>query len=277
MSRRRLVLTADDLGRDPRTDATVLDLLEAGHVSATTLLSVGPGAAAAADRARALGVTPRLHATLTSERGLDPWSARSGCAALMDDGGALPLDGSLALARASASDVVGEVAAQLAWMRSRGLAPAGADSHAGTLYGLDGAPWLPAVLTWCAQEGLAFRLPRDLRPYLGEPPPEVAALHSQAVDLADGLGVTLPAAMITNRRTAAELGSYEAFRAHIVAALETLPAGTSELFLHPADGLPGPTGQIRAWEARLLRDQVWHGALASSAVEIVTDWWHGDA
>ncbi|WP_420114603.1 ChbG/HpnK family deacetylase [Pseudactinotalea sp.] len=273
MSERRLVLTADDLGRDPHTDATVLALLEAGHVSATTLLAVGPGAAAAAAGAHALGTTPRLHATLTSERGLDPWPARSGCAAVMDDGGVLPLDGSLARARASVGDVVGEVAAQLTWLRGRGLAPAGVDSHAGTLYGLDGAPWLAAVLRWCAEQGLAFRLPRDLRPYLGEVAPELAAQHAHAVALADSLGVALPAAMITNRADAAELGSYESLREQMVAALDTLPVGTSELFLHPADGLPGPTGRIRSWEARLLRDPAWHDALTSSALEIVPDWW----
>ncbi|GAB2601287.1 ChbG/HpnK family deacetylase [Pseudactinotalea suaedae] len=273
MTERRLVVTADDLGRDPRTDATVLDLLREGHVTATTLLAVAPGAADAAAGAVALGSTPRLHATITSERGLAPWPPRSPGSAVMADGGALPLDTGLALARASVDDVVAEVAAQLAWMRAQGMAPAGLDSHAGTLYGLDGGPWLHPVLRWCASEGLAFRLPRDLRPYLGRPEPEVAALHARAVALADDLGVALPAAMITNRSSAAALGRYETLRQQLVVALDSLPAGTSELFLHPADGLPGPVGQVRAWEARLLRDPVWHDAVASAAVELVGDWW----
>ena len=273
MTERRLVLTADDLGRDPRTDATVLDLLRHGHVTATTLLAVTPGAADAAAGAVALGTTPRLHATITSEHGLAPWPPLSRGSAVMADGGALPLDAGLALATASVEDVVAEVAAQLAWMRAQGMAPAGVDSHAGTLYGLDGGPWLAPVLRWCASEGLAFRLPRDLQPYLGRPEPGVVALHERAVALADDLGVALPTAMITNRISAAGLGRYEVLREQLVIALDSLPGGTSELFLHPADGLPGATGQVRAWEAQLLRDPVWHDALASAAVELVADWW----
>lgn len=261
MSGRRLVITADDLGRDPGTDATVLALLERGHVTATTLLTVTPGAADAAAQLAALGVTPRLHATLTSERGIERWRARS-------DNAALPL----ALASTTVDDVIAELAAQLAWMREHGITPTGADSHAGTLYGLDGGPWLAPVLHWCAAEQLAFRLPRQLAPYLGEVPAELAARHRDAVALADQLGVPLPEAMITNRAGAAELGSYEALREQMIGALTTLPEGTSELFLHPAEGLPGPTGQIRAWEARLLRDPAWHEALASAAIEPAPDW-----
>lgn len=265
MRRRRLVITADDLGRDPCTDATVLDLLAAGHVTATTLLTVTPGAAAAVARLAALGVRPRLHATLTSERGLAPWPARSRNAILQPT-----------LARASVDDVMAELAAQLAWLREHGSAPSGADSHAGTLYGLDGGPWLAPVLRWCAAEGLAFRLPRHLAPYLGEVPADLADRHRDAVALADQLGVPLPEAMITNRATAAELASYDALLEQLTSALAALPEGTSELFLHPAEGLPGPVGQVRAWEARLLRDPAWHEALASADLETASDWWSRD-
>lgn len=267
---RRLVITGDDLGRDPHTDATLLELLAAGHLSATTLLAVGPDAASAGRRAAALGVRPRLHATLTSERDLPPWPARSPRAAVMGDDGMLPEDVAVTSARARVADVLAEVAAQLDWMRALGLAPEAVDSHAGTLYGLDGGPWLGAVLEWCAAHGLAFRLPRDLRPYLAEPPPPLTSAHAQAVALADRLGVPIPAAMITNRGGS---GDYDDLRDGLIAALDELPEGTSELFLHPADGLPGPAGRIRAWEARLLRDPRWHDALASAAVEIVGDWW----
>jgi predicted glycoside hydrolase/deacetylase ChbG (UPF0249 family) len=276
VSSRRLVITADDLGRDPHTDATVLGLVAAGHVTATTLLTVAPGAADAAARVAALGLTPRLHATLTSERGLAPWPACSGNPALVTDAGALPFEMGLAPTAASVAALLGELAAQLAWLRDRGIAVTGADSHGGTLYGLDGGPWLAPVLRWCAAEHLAFRLPRSLTPYLGQVPAEIAARHRDAVALADQLGVPLPETMITNRATAAELGSYEALREHTIRALATLPVGTSELFLHPADDLPGATGQIRAWEAMLLRDPAWHDALASTAVETVPDWLDGD-
>jgi len=270
---RRLVVTADDLGRDPATDATVLGLLAAGRVTATTLLVVTPHAAAAAEAATRLGVTPRLHVALTSEGGLPPWSPLSGAPSLHDGGGQLPADPQVLDAHAVETDVLAELDAQLAWMHERGLHPWGVDSHAGTLYGLAGRSWLGPALWWCGSAGLAFRLPRDLRPYLGGPPaPELARRHEAAVALADELGVPLPAAMLTNRRTAAELGDYEALRDHLVAALDDLPDGVSELFLHPAEGLPGEAGRTRAWEARLLRDPAWWDAVSRAGVELVHDW-----
>lgn len=271
MSRRRLVVTADDLGRDPVSTATVLGLLAEGHVTATTLLVVGPGAADAAAGAAALGVTPRLHATLTSEHDLPPWSPLS--RRMLDGAAHLAADPHL-LQDLTEEDVAAELTAQLAWMRGAGLHPGGADSHAGTLYGLTGTSWLELTLRWCAEHGLAFRLPRDLAPYLGAPPPgDLAARHREALALADALGVPLPATTLTNAGSAVELGSYETLRDRTIEMLDRLPEGTSELFLHPAEGLPGETGRTRAWEAQLLRDPAWRAALDAARIELVPDWW----
>lgn len=265
---RKLVVTADDLGRDPATDATVLGLLADGHVTATTLLVVSPRASDLTAAVLAVGITPRLHLALTSERGLEPWRSRGTGSGLVGPEGTLPV-GPAALGSATTADVLAELDAQLLALRGWGVSPEVVDSHAGTLYGLDGRPWLAPTLRWCADHGLGFRLPRRLEPYLGPAPDDVARAHGAAVAVADGLGVPLPETMITNRRTAVELGGYEALRDHLVAALDTLPEGTSELFLHPAEGLPGEVGAVRSWEARLLRDPRWHDALAAAEVETV--------
>lgn len=259
---RRLVITADDLGRDEATTAVIAALLAEGHVTAATLITIAPGSERAAEQARRLGVGPHLHITLTSEAGLPPWRWLTG-----GSGRAAP-------------DVLREMDAQLRWMHGRGLRPAAADSHAGVLYGLsdsDGADGslLSAALRWCARHGLAFRLPRDARLWWGGPlPPPLAAAHEQAVALADALGVPLPAAIVTNRHSAAELGGYATLRNDLIARLAELPDGTSELFLHPSaeDAVAGPAGVVRAWEARLLRDPAWHRALATEGIEVVSQW-----
>jgi predicted glycoside hydrolase/deacetylase ChbG (UPF0249 family) len=273
---RRLVVTADDLGRDPATTDVVLGLVADGCVTATTLIPVAPESARAAARARELGVTPRLHLTLTGERGLPPWRPLAVGGHLAGPDGALAEDPLVLGARGDedvAADVVEELDAQLAWMRGQGLAPTAADSHGGTLYGLHGRSWLAETLAWCGRHGLAFRLPRDPVPYLGGPvPAELANLHARAVGLADALGVALPEVIMTNRLTAAQLGSYEALLADLVARLDTLPEGTSELFLHPSTADAALDGAVRAWEARLLRDPAWHAAVAASGVELVDGW-----
>jgi hypothetical protein len=272
--RRRVVITADDLGREEETTAVIAALLADGYVSATTLITVSPAAAGAAALARDLAVTPHLHITLTSEQGLPPWRPLAGPSSLVDRDGRL---GDVAVAqRARLADIRREMDAQLAWMGEHGLAPPAADSHAGVLYGLSGdGSRLTEVLAWCARHGLAFRLPRDAVPWWGGPlPPPLAAAHEQAVRFADALGVPLPATIVTNRHRADELGGYEQLRAEMLDLLAGLPEGTSELFLHPssAAAVPGPDGVVRVWEARLLRDPVWHQALAAEGVEVVTHW-----
>lgn len=273
---RRLVITADDLGRDDGSSQEIVALLAERYVTATTLITVAPESAAAVAAVRRLGVTPHLHVTLTSERGRPPWRPLSEAASLVDETGALPVDPVAAAEQAAPADVVREMDAQLAWLRGQGVAPSAADSHSGVLYGLWGRSLLADALRWCARHGLAFRLPRDPRPWWGGPlPAPLAAAHEQAVALADALGVPLPATVVTNRRSAGELGGYEALREAMLATLAGLPEGTSELFLHPsrADAVPGPAGVVRAWEARLLRDPVWHRALSAEGVEVVSGWW----
>ncbi|MEV0830479.1 carbohydrate deacetylase [Nonomuraea rubra] len=273
---RRVVITADDLGREPGTTEVVVKLLAEGQVSASTLICVSPEAERAAGRVAETGVVPRLHVTLTSERGLPRWRPLDGPASLADPDGTLSDDPYVLGARGEAGDVIREADAQLRWMRERGLAPVAADSHAGTLYGLHGRSWLAEALAWCARHGLAFRLPRDPEPYFGGPlPPALAAAHELAVAHADALGVAIPQTIATNRRTARELGTYERLRDDYLRRLAALPEGTSELFLHPSreDAVRGPDGVVRVWEARLLRDPVWHKALDSEGVEVAGGWW----
>src|SRR5699024_1056838 len=56
-----------------------------------------------------------------------------------------------------------------------------------------------------------------------------------------------------------------------ITQVRTLPQGTSELFLHPSSA-PGERLRARRWEARLLRDPLWHEALAQEVDELVAGW-----
>lgn len=276
---RGVVITADDLGREPGTTEVIAALLAEGYASATTLITVSPTAEDAVQRLAQIGVLPHLHVTLTSERGQPRWPALNGISSITDPDGTLTDDPFALAGRGGAEDVIREADAQLNWMRQRGLSPVTADSHSGTLYGLHGGSWaqqiLGVALRWCARHGLAFRLPRDPVPYFGgELPVHLARLHEHAVALADELGVDLPQTIATNRRPASELGSYERLREDYLRRLSALPEGTSELFLHPSseDAVSGPDGIVRAWEARLLRDPKWHDALEAEGVGVVAEW-----
>lgn len=276
---RRVVITADDLGREPATTETIAALLADGCVSATTLITVSPTAEDAARRMAQIGALPHLHVTLTSERGQPRWPAMTGVSSITDPDGTLTDDPFALASRGEVDDLIREADAQLEWMRQRGLSPVTADSHSGTLYGLHGGPWaehlLGVALRWCARHGLGFRLPRDPRPYFGAAlPPHLARLHEHAVGLADELRVALPQTIATNRRPASELSSYERLRDDYLKRLAALPEGTSELFLHPSreGAANGPDGIVRVWEARLLRDPKWQDALESEGIGVVAEW-----
>ncbi|WP_164863594.1 ChbG/HpnK family deacetylase [Agromyces sp. LHK192] len=276
---RRLVITADDLGRDPAGDPAIVELAAEGLITATTAIVVGVGPTAETVAAlQAAGIEPRLHATLSSERGIAAWHPLTAGASLgSEPGGPLPFDAALVGERAVPGEVAAELAAQLVRLRALGARPAALDSHAGTLYGLTGRSFVPEALALCARERIGFRLPRDLAPYLGaEAPAPLAALHEQAVAAADAAGVPLPAAMVTNRRTAGDLGRYDALLDDVRRMLAALPEGTSELFLHPAPeeeaAASGPGTAVRAWEFRLLRDPAFRAAIDAEDIELAHAW-----
>ncbi len=60
-----LVITADDLGRDPRRDDGIFDAFRAGAITQASFMVTGPSAASAAKTARALGLAVGLHLDLT--------------------------------------------------------------------------------------------------------------------------------------------------------------------------------------------------------------------
>ncbi|WP_324652181.1 ChbG/HpnK family deacetylase [Georgenia sp. H159] len=268
---RRLVVTADDVGRSRADSEVVLDLFAEGAVSAVTIMPVTPFAEAAADAvAGRPGV--RVHVTLTSDDDVPPWRPLTAAPSLVTADGFLHTD-PVAASRGSTADVLAEVAAQLGWVRDRVGAVAAVDAHTSVLYGLHGATWLEATLAFCGEEGLGFRLPRDGAPYLlpHEAAP-FAGAHARAVVAADRHGVPIPAAVLTNRTSAAEHGSYARLLDSYLDTLAKLPEGTSELFCHP--GVPGDddAATLRGWEARMLRDPRFTDRLAEEGIAVVDHW-----
>ena len=267
---RRLVLTADDLGRDPAGTAVIIALGQEGLISAATLLTVTEESPRAAARLREAGLTPRLHLTLMGEADLPPWRPLSDGPSLRERDGALTTDPRRLARELDLDEAVEEFDAQLVWMRERGLEPGAADFHTTALYHLRSGALLEPTLRWCARHGLGFRLPRRMDPFPGTDVLPVAArgLHASAVQLADALGVPLPAALLSHHGTAS---SVDALRAELTAGLALLPPGTSELVIHPSAmgaGVPA----VRERETQLLRDEQWREALRTAGIRQAPHW-----
>ncbi|HEY1106546.1 MAG TPA: ChbG/HpnK family deacetylase, partial [Agromyces sp.] len=151
---RRLVITADDLGREAGSALAIAELAADGAITATTAIVVGPAVEEGVAAVTASGLVPHLHATLSSEGGMTPWRPLTTGRSLVTADGTLPDDPVAVGQRAQPADVAAELAAQLAWLHARGIRPAAVDSHSGTLYGLTGCSFLGEALALAARHGM---------------------------------------------------------------------------------------------------------------------------
>lgn len=278
---RQLVVTADDLGLGPQTNAAVVDLLAEGRaLTATTLMTVAPGAADAVARVRSAGIAaPRLHVTMTSAREMSPWRPlATDVPTLTDGGGTFHAALGRLTGTATAVDVAREMTAQLAWMRDAGLPPAALDSHSGILYGARGKSLLTTAIDFCAEHSLGFRLPRRL-PRLVDLAwrGRIRRRYDEGVALAAARGVRLPETIVGCWLPGRLLLGYAQLRANVLSQLRQLPDGVSELILHPApEGvarrLDPAEGRKRVWELRLLRDPLFLRTLRSEGIGLVPAW-----
>ncbi|GAA4434226.1 hypothetical protein GCM10023169_41570 [Georgenia halophila] len=274
---RRLVVTADDLGLGPRTNEAIVDLAARGRITSTTLMPVAPGARDAVDRVRAAGVAdPRLHVTLTSARELPPWRPlATDVASLTDGDGTFHILPSRIHGAGEPAELRREMRAQLFWMHEYGLRPTGLDSHSGSLYGRRG---LSAALRFCAEQSLAFRLPRRL-PRLVDVGlrGRLRRRYDEAVGAALDLGLSLPETLVSTWLPGRMLVSYGQLRALVLGQLRALPDGVSELVLHPAPAsaagrLDAAEGRKRVWELRLLHDPLFLKTLHRERIGLVPAW-----
>lgn len=268
----RLMITADDLGRDPGTNETIAALIADGLVTATSLLTVAPAAGHAVDLLAGTGVQPAVHIALTTDTG-QRWAPLSAAPGLRGPEGWLPTSAT-DLADVGESTIRAELAAQWRWAVDHGLSPERVDSHAGTLYGLSGPSFVPAALAFCAEHRAGFRLPRTLHPYPGALPAPMAARYAAAVAAADTLGVGLPDSIRTLSGSAAEIGDYPALRAAYLSMIHNLEPGLHELFLHPSVDTPGLRAggsdwHKRVWEHQLLRDPLWQQTITDLGIDLV--------
>jgi len=308
---RSLVINADDFGYDPASADLVLELIDEGCLTSTTVLALAADlsstrTAALAQLADQGRCAVSLHFATNSERGRDGWQPLSEAGRrLAEPDGTLPVSAALAEKRADPWIIAEELQAQYDRAVELGLRPIRLDSHCGTLYGLHTppAPPLPSdprsaatrstatgrrpdnrgpmevAVNFCQHHQLGFRLPRSTRllagPYL---PPWLRRRHTAAVALADHSEVALPEESTTNPFPRGLIPNYAAMRAQYLWLLARLPEGTSEIFLHPGAETTwarrhfGRGWDKRVWEARLLRDPAWLDALDVQRIRLVTTW-----
>ena len=231
---RLLVINADDFGFAPGVNRGIVEAHEAGSLSSTSMMVNTPAFDEAVQLVRSrvprLGVG--LHLNLIAGRPLSDATSlvnpRTGLFHALPELATRAMSG-----RVHPADVRRECDAQLAALRSAGISPTHLDSHrhAHALPGL-----LPAVVASARAAGVpVVRRPLD-RPSVTEPvaAAKMLVLHAawqvafQAVD-ADGRALL---ARSPHFRGIALQGAPDV-EARLLALLDLLPAGATELMLHP--------------------------------------------
>lgn len=278
MSKRYLIINADDYGMCLSANEAIEHIFQAGCISTTTLMTPCPWAEDAVARAKANPhMRVGLHLTLTSEWTRYRWGPRAAQAApsLLDDAGYFPRTVRELLEKAEAEDVGAEIDAQLDFMTSRGVRPTHIDNHMGSVYGLEGQSFMAEVFALCAREKWAFRLPRSTEAF-GRVPPEVTGQLAGLIAMADSLGIGTLDQLCSHHIPVTTGDGYAAVRDVYLQLIREARPGITEIYLHPAKDTEelraiAPDWQKRVWEYQFLLDPVLPQVLAEEGIEL-TNW-----
>lgn len=281
MSGRCLIINADDLGMRPSVNQAIATLFEQGRITSASMLPTAPYARQAAQQCRAhIGVHWTLHSDFDGAR----WPAASGSRSpsLLDGELGLYSDAGRMAKAAASADVTRELAAQIAAMQAMGVAPDHADSHGGTLYGMNGRWFFLNAFRLCKRHGLPFRFPKSsrflARQFGKAPSAAIRAAHRAIVLTAQAMGVKLIDDMISHPMPVEKIASPQALRDFYLREIAQIDEGITEVFLHPA--LPDeemlcltPQWQKRIWEYEFLLSDEAPRLLQREGIELVS--WDG--
>ncbi|MGV2900340.1 polysaccharide deacetylase family protein [Microbacterium sp. AGC62] len=263
---RAIILNADDFGMCHAANTAIVELLTTGHIDSTTVMvpcSWSPEALAFAASRTDLDVG--VHLVLTSEWRRYRWRPLTGTGtSLVDADGFFPADVATVERDATDDDVAAELAAQLQAALDAGVDVTHLDNHMGSVYGLvTGHDFLRPVFELAARNGLPFRLPRTM-----DGVGDDAALQAKLDDAAaaaDASGIEIIDRLWSHpfellREGEPDEETYEQVRDGFIALLRAVPAGVTEIYLHPMiddDELRAAvdfSAAKRGYELRLLTD-----------------------
>jgi len=270
---RAVILNADDFGMCHAANTAIMRLLGDGAIDSATVMvpcAWAPEALAFAASRRDLDVG--VHLVLTSEWTRYRWRPLTGTGTtLVDAAGFFPADVLAVEQHAAEADVAAELAAQLQTALDAGVDVTHLDNHMGSVYGLlTGRDFLGPVFDLAARHGLPFRLPREMAG--SDDDATMQAKLAQTAAAADARGVEIVDRLWTHPFEQAPGETYEQVRDGFIALLRAIPAGVTEIYLHPMVGdvelrsAVDFAAEKRGHELRLLSDPAVHQAIAEEGL-----------
>lgn len=262
MNARYLIVNADDFGLTRCVNEAVAELFGLGAITSSTILAPAKLAAGACETAAQRGYPVGVHWTLHAEWADEPWESSAGASVpSLAPGGLLLPDAREIAKRAKPADVTRELEAQYGFLQINGCAPDHADSHGGTLYGINGRLFFFNAFQVCKKYRLPFRfakspafIARQAGRKVSKP---LLAAHRAIVLTAAAMGVPLLDELVTHPLPVEKIGGYEGLCGYYERELAKSGPGVTEVFLHPSvpDSalLARAQWQKRVWEYEYLR------------------------
>lgn len=261
---RLLIINGDDYGLNYSVNAAVQQLLVNGSISSTTLMMP---CAWAREAALWSASNPQydvgVHFTFTSEWENYKWgpvTRHSDVSSLVTTEGYFHNNCKHFEQGASPSQVSLELSSQVEMALNLGVKPTHADSHMGSLYGLEtGRHFLFETLDVCAYYGLPFRLPRYVNPLQQH---VVSQQYKDSIkmlaDVADQKGVIIVDYLVGLPFELEKDETVDSFTHSIKEFVTHLQPGVTELIIHPSkpslelDSFHRePQKRVIEWEAML--------------------------
>ncbi len=146
-----LIINADDFGHNKEQNKAIKELLENRLITSTSLMAVASEAMDAADFSRDISFPVGVHITLNSD-GKDLYQSLTGAPSLGKDG--LWYESKNLTFKAKREDVRKELEAQYQYIVGKGARVDHADSHCGTVYGINGRRFFLDAFDFCSEHKL---------------------------------------------------------------------------------------------------------------------------
>ncbi len=252
-----LIINADDFGMNKEQNDAIKYLLKEKLITSTSLMSVAPEAEDAVASAKEISFPVGVHITLNSDDKDELYPSITGAQSLGREG--LWHESKSLTFKGKRKDVQAELEAQYRYITDKGAEVDHADSHCGTVYGINGRRFYLDAFDFCNEHNLPFRFPKTpgfLERQTGmKMPSPIVKIQQMIVHSAEIRGVKLLTDLVSNPYSIEKIKDYNTLRDYYINAVDSCLDGVTEIFLHPAfpNEKYGPEWQKRDFEFQLLK------------------------
>lgn len=251
-----LIINADDFGICSETNRAIEELFRDKKITSTSILVSGKDVNEAIQIAKINAIKVGIHFTFNSDFSDNLWhcvSPYESVKSLVNKDGFFHYDLGLFNKGAKSEELDRELLSQYNFIKDCGVEIDHADSHSGTLYGINGRLFFLNAFRFCKKTGLPFRFPKSnnfLKGFFnGRVPSYIKLAHKLIIGTSKMYGVRLIDDLFSNPYSIEKIDSYTALENYYLEKIRGLEYGVTEMFLHPS--YDAPQLNIKEWKKRV--------------------------